>query len=370
MKIMSKIYLVVLITVFTTGQAVSQRIGNLNGINYQAVAIDEEGKEIVGMDIMGKPLYEKQIGVRFTIHKGESGPVQYQETHTALTDEYGLFSLIIGKGAQTGSGTYPDLLSIPWIDADQWLKVEIAVRNDGNYRMVSLQQFMSVPYSFYTDDIADNAITTEKILNETILEEDIATGAVTTSEILNGTILNEDISDGTINLKTKVTDTLAVKNGGTGSGYLEAGGLLIGGGSDPVKALPQGTDGQIPVGITSSDPVMKVLTGGSGILVTQKADSVIVSSTITGGVQANGVEAINIGIISSGSTYISQSFPVPGGNALMGDIILASINVNLNGCMLTPYLFSDNTARIAIYNGTPAAVNLGNNVQVKILIVK
>src|SRR4030042_4183860 len=73
-------------------------IGDLKGIYYQAVAIDEDGKEIVGMDVNGKPLYEKAIGVRFTITKGLNGPVQWQEVHTTTTDRYGLFSLTIGQG--------------------------------------------------------------------------------------------------------------------------------------------------------------------------------------------------------------------------------------------------------------------------------
>ncbi|MCH7536029.1 MAG: hypothetical protein IH948_09890, partial [Bacteroidetes bacterium] len=253
----------------------AQQIGNLDGINYQAVAIDEDGKEIVGMDINGKPLYNKSIGVRFSILSGSNGPILYQETHTALTDQYGLFSLVIGYGVLTGQGTYDTLLNIPWIDADQFLKVEIDIANDGNYKLVSLQKFMTVPYSFYTDDIADNAITSAKILNETILPEDINTGAVetseildetilaedidtsavTTSEILNSTILNEDIANGTIDLTSKVTGILPVPNGGTGAATLTSSGVLLGQGTNPVQALPQAIDDQLIVGVTGSDPL-------------------------------------------------------------------------------------------------------------------
>src|SRR4030043_1167911 len=96
----------------------AQQIGDLNGIYYQAVAIDENGKEIVGMDVEGKPLYEKAIGVRFTITKRVNGLVQWEETHTTTTDKYGLFSLTIGLGQQTGNGAYTKMLDIPWIDAD------------------------------------------------------------------------------------------------------------------------------------------------------------------------------------------------------------------------------------------------------------
>jgi hypothetical protein len=350
--------------------AYPQNIGDLKGIYYQAVAIDEDGKEIVGMDVKGKPLYEKSIGVRFTITKGANGTIQWEETHTTNTDKYGLFTLTIGQG-QVSSGTYARLLDIPWIDADQFLKVEIATRNDGNYRLVSNQQFMAIPYSFYTDDIADDAITTEKILNRTILTEDISEGAVTTFEILDGTILNEDIADGTINLSAKVTDILPVTHGGTGGAILTDGGLLLGGGTDQVRALPQAQDGQIPVGVTSSDPVLKTMVAGTGIQITQGVEEVIISSTISGGVDSDGIQSIDIGIIAPGATYTSAAFPVPGdGSGVMGDIILASIDKNLQGCMLTPYFFSSQTVKIAIFNGTGNQVNLGNNVKVKLLIVK
>jgi len=211
MKTYTKIITLLLLSVFSM-QVEAQRIGDLNGINYQAVAIDDNGKEIVGMDIEGKPLYEKEIGVRFTIQKGESGEVQFQETHSVLTDQYGLFSLIIGHGDQTGSALYAALLDIPWIDADQWLKVEVSILNDGTYKIVSLQQFMTVPYSFYTDDIADDAITTQKILNEEILAEDINTGAVETSEILDETILAEDIKTGSVETSEILDETILAED--------------------------------------------------------------------------------------------------------------------------------------------------------------
>ena len=340
----------ILFFVFASHIMMAQRIGNLEGINYQAVAIDEDGKEIVGIDINGKPLYNKTIGVRFTILKGSDGPVLYQETHTTLTDQYGLFSLVIGLGELTGEGQYNSLMDIPWIDADQFLKVEISVENDGNYRMVSSQKLMAVPYSFYTDDIADDAITTAKILD--------------------GEIINEDIADTTIDLTSKVTSELPVTNGGTGTSSLTNSGILIGGGTDPVRALPPAVDFQIPVGVTSADPDLKVLAAGTGIDVSFTADSVIVSSTISGSVNANGIKTINIGTVASGDTYISSSFPVPGGGSgQMGDIVLASIDKNLQGCMLTPYFFSPNTIKVAIFNGTGTNVNLGT-VKVKLLIVQ
>jgi hypothetical protein len=407
MKTFIKISTVLLLSLIINTQISAQRIGDLNGINYQAVAIDEDGKEIVGMDIKGKPLFEKEIGVKFSILKGNDGAIQYQETHTTLTDQYGLFSLIIGHGTQTGSGAYSDLLSMPWIDADQWLKVEISIRNDGNFKVVSLQQFMSVPYSFYTDDIADDAITTEKILNETILTEDIATGAidsrtilnetiltedvstgaidtrtilnetilaediatgaVTTNEILNGTILNEDIADGTIDLTGKVTGILPVPNGGTGVNSLTANSLILGSGTNSLVSLGQAADGQIPIGVTGGTPVLGNITAGTGILVNNTAGGIQISSTIqAGGVntQETGIE--NIGDIDATKSFVTQ-IALPGVEP--GDFVVASYSRPLDGCLISGYVKGINEIEVVIYNANDTTVNLGEGT-FKVLVIK
>ena len=329
MKTFIKIYTVLLLSLIINTQISAQRIGDLNGINYQAVAIDENGKEIVGMDIAGKPLYEKEIGVRFSILKGKDGAIQYQETHTTLTDQYGLFSLTIGHGTQTGSGAYSNLLSMPWIDADQWLKVEIAIRNDGNFKVVSLQQFMSVPYSFYTHDIADDAITTEKILN--------------------GTILNEDIADGTIDLTGKVTGILPVTNGGTGlDGSLVADGQLL---------IGNGTDGDYDIAN---------LTSGVGIIITNTPGGIQISSSVVGGVntQETGIE--NIGDIDATKSFVTQ---VPLMGVEPGDFVVASYSLPLNGCLISGYVRNINEIEVVIYNANDTTVNLGEGT-FKVLVIK
>ncbi len=215
-------------------------------------------------------------------------------------------------------------------------------------------------------------------MNESIQSDDIGSGSVTTDEILDLTIVNEDIAEGTINLSTKVTDTLAVENGGTGTGSLTDGGLLIGGGTNPVKSLPQATDGQIPVGVTTSDPVLKLLTGGIGISVTQTADSVIISSGVQG-VNSSSAGNVQIGDPGTGScagerellagdTWISPSIPLPGVEP--GNIIVGSVNDNLNGCMMSTYVTTDNQIRVSIFNGTSAKVCFISNAELRVLVVQ
>lgn len=320
-------------------------IGNLDGIYYQAVAIDEHGKEIVGTDVNGKPLYEKAIGVRFTITKGLDGDIEWQETHTTNTDKYGLFSLTIGHGTATGSSIYTKMLDIPWIDADQFLKVEISTRNDGNYTLVSNQQFMAVPYSFYTDDIADNA--------------------VTTSKILDGEIINEDIADSTINLAVKVTDTLSVANGGTGNGSFMKNSLLLGNDTDSIQSLGVALNGQIPIGVTGGKPVLANLTAGTGVTITNKPGGIEIASAVSE-ITSDPAGTFVIGNLPAGQTYISNAI-----NAFVvkyGDVIIGSVDTNLYGCMLTAYVSQPNVIRVAIFNGTGGAVNLGT-VNIRVMIV-
>lgn len=208
---------------------------------------------------------------------------------------------------------------------------------------------MSVPYSFYTDDIADNAIRTEKILNSTILNEDVADNTLSSAKILNATILNEDIADGTVNLATKVTDSLSVKNGGTGKNILPVDRILVGNGELPIK----------PKIIASPD---------ASVIITQTADSIklkAVAAPVL--VTSDPAGTFNVGNLPAGTTYTSNAI-----NAFVvnyGDIIIGSIDTSLQGCMLSAYVSQPNVIRVSIYNGTGGAVNLGT-VNVKVFIVK
>jgi len=94
---MKKIYIIILVSALAL---LATKIANaqiVDGVNYQAVALDENGKEIAGMDIDGNILYEKTIAVRFSIIDASvDGELLYQETHETNTDMYGLFNVIIG----------------------------------------------------------------------------------------------------------------------------------------------------------------------------------------------------------------------------------------------------------------------------------
>ena len=375
---MKKLYSIftILFMLFVGHDVLAQQIGDLKGIHFQAVAIDDQGKEIVGIDINGKPLYKKEIGVRFSILSGDSGPVLYQEEHTTLTDQHGLFSLVIGQGELTGAGQYATLMEIPWIDADQFLKVEIAIKNDGNYKLVSLQQFMAVPYSFYTDDIADNAITTAKILdeevlaediaeeavttseikNETVVAEDIAAGAVTSEEVLDATIVNADIADKTINLKSKVTDTLGVQNGGTGLGIIDAGDLVIGSGTNKLDTLSVMDSVMVFSNKSGKTELFKLRPGlRTSIEVDEATKTVYIHAVAQGGGPETGGGSVSTGNIPAGGQQ-ERNFPA---NVALGDIVLVTTDTDLQGLTMTAYVRQAGHVNVVLFNGTGSAINLG-----------
>ena len=121
-----------------------------DGITYQAVALDEKGKEIPGADINGKIIHSRAIGVRFSIiESAYSNDILYQETHQTHTDHNGLFSVVIGHGDPTGEGRHTRLTDIQWGASPLFLKVEMDIRNQGNYKLMGIQQMMAVPFAFH-----------------------------------------------------------------------------------------------------------------------------------------------------------------------------------------------------------------------------
>ena len=107
-------------------------------LNYQAVARDHNGSIISG----------QSVGVRFSILEVSSaGTLVYQETHQAITNNFGLFTLAIGRG-NISSGTFS---GIKWGTGSKFLKVEIALQGGSNFQLQGTTQLLSVPYALYAE---------------------------------------------------------------------------------------------------------------------------------------------------------------------------------------------------------------------------
>ncbi len=89
----------------------------------------------------------------------------------------------------------------------------------------------------------------------------IGNDAVTTAKIANGTILNEDIANGTIDLTSKVTNVLPIANGGTNSGTPLVNNRLMISRAGQIVELFGLSDGQLIVGRTGNEPQVVSMSG-------------------------------------------------------------------------------------------------------------
>jgi hypothetical protein len=106
--------------------------------NYQAVARDASGNVLSG----------QLISLRITILDGSStGTVVYSETHMANTNQFGLFTLALGKGS-VQFGTFN---AINWAIGSKYLKVEMDATGGTNYIAMGTTELLSVPFALYAN---------------------------------------------------------------------------------------------------------------------------------------------------------------------------------------------------------------------------
>jgi len=102
------------------------------GINYQGVARDASGAELTNQTLT------IQLSV---ISASATGPVSWQETHVVTTNDYGLFTAVIGQGVNTGGGSSATFDVVDWGSDSHYIKVEM------NGIDMGTTELMSVPYA-------------------------------------------------------------------------------------------------------------------------------------------------------------------------------------------------------------------------------
>jgi len=123
------LYLITLVTTVSFAQ---------EGISYQAIAYDNNGFEMSSQEI------QLQLSI---LGDSINGSAEYVESHTVTTDDFGLFSIVIGSG-----DTEANLSSVNW-KSPKFLKVEM--QNGDEMTTLGVSQFLSVPYSYYSQKSAD-----------------------------------------------------------------------------------------------------------------------------------------------------------------------------------------------------------------------
>tara|TARA_B100001093_G_scaffold505465_1_gene562858 strand:- start:2696 stop:3121 length:426 start_codon:yes stop_codon:yes gene_type:complete len=123
------LYLITLVTSISFAQ---------EGISYQAIAYDNNGFEMSSQEI------QLQLSI---LGDSINGSAEYVESHTVTTDDFGLFYIVIGSG-----DTESNLSAVNW-KSPKFLKVEM--QNGEEMTTLGVSQFLSVPYSYYSQKSAD-----------------------------------------------------------------------------------------------------------------------------------------------------------------------------------------------------------------------
>jgi len=116
-----------------------------NGFNYQGIARDVAGNELANTN----------INIKLSIiAENMEGVIEWQETHIITTNDFGVYSLTVGNGINTGEGSIPMFVNVPWSESDHFMKVEI---NFGTgYLDMGTTQLLSVPYALVSENVINN----------------------------------------------------------------------------------------------------------------------------------------------------------------------------------------------------------------------
>nr|MBC8488244.1 hypothetical protein [Bacteroidota bacterium] len=109
---------------------------------YQAVVRDNSGEILTN----------QSVSFRIGIHDGSAGgTIVYQETHTILTNEFGLANLEIGNGTPVTG----DFSTINWAINNKFLEIELDPAGGSSYVSMGTTQLLSVPYALYSENTAN-----------------------------------------------------------------------------------------------------------------------------------------------------------------------------------------------------------------------
>ena len=132
---MKRFFQIICCALFTSVSVFAQ-----DGINYQGAATDANGDELTN----------QTISLRASIISGSAnGNLEWEETHSTTTDQFGLFNIVIGQGNATTNGATANFDDMDWGSGNHFLKIEMDASGGTNYSLIGTTQMMSVPYALY-----------------------------------------------------------------------------------------------------------------------------------------------------------------------------------------------------------------------------
>ncbi len=154
---MKKLFLFWLLGFFLSATVYAQKIPQ--GMKYQAVA----------RNLSGEILVNQKISLKISLGGISSGSKSlvnyYSEAHDVITDQLGLFTLVIGEG-KVQTGTFD---KIPWSTEDIWMQVAIKDKGKTDFTTISNSKLLAVPYAFHAgsaNSLSNNS--NNKISSQTV----------------------------------------------------------------------------------------------------------------------------------------------------------------------------------------------------------
>ena len=254
--------IVFFIVFFFTFNSASAQVAE--GVNYQAVARDNNG------NILGNQV----ISVRFGLISGTStGILEYEEEYNVITtNQFGLFNLIIGQGANTGNGATSSFANLDWGNARHFLKVEIDAGN--GFENLGTTELVSVPYAQYAKSAGNPLKAGDgiELRNDSIINTgDLSNTneSISRFELVNDTlvILNEGNRIDTINLsKLRSADSLRLQFAGNNLYNLS----IIGGNQIQFSTVDDDSDALNEIQslvLNATADTLRLTNGGIGVAV-------------------------------------------------------------------------------------------------------
>ncbi|HPI53477.1 MAG TPA: kelch repeat-containing protein [Chitinophagaceae bacterium] len=160
------------------------RVGNAQvpqSMNYQGIARDPAGN----------PLSNKPLAIKLAILPTlDSKVVEFEERQEVVTNEFGLYTLQIGRGEVM----FGDLKSVKWETGNKYIRVSIDINGGTNYIDAGTTQLLSVPYAMYAEKsgstISSNqSTTTNTRATNNYIEKTNSAGVTNSTSLLydNGT---------------------------------------------------------------------------------------------------------------------------------------------------------------------------------------
>lgn len=154
----------------------------------------------------GLPTINQAVSIRISIISGSpTGSIQYVETHSKTTNQFGLFTLPVGQGT-VANGTFN---TISWGSNNHYLKVELDETGGTAYQDMGTVQLLSVPYALHAATASNvndaDADPNNEIQSLSINGQNLTISGGNTVMLPGGS---------TVQVLSKVTNTISLSGGG------------------------------------------------------------------------------------------------------------------------------------------------------------